>query len=50
MLKAKLLLTKGGPVEIGVKPSLVATGKTSFGNYRISLKEVTHIQVLGRSQ
>jgi len=50
MLKAKLILAKGGPVELKVKPSLVATGKTTFGNYRIPLKEVTRIQVLGRSQ
>ena len=48
MLKAKIMLEKGSPVEVMVKPSLKATGKTSFGNYRISLGEVSRIKVLGR--
>lgn len=47
-LKAKIILKKGPPVEVMVKPSLKATGKTSFGNYRISLGEVSRVKVLGR--
>jgi hypothetical protein len=46
-LKAKLTLTQGEPVELVVKPTLKATGKTGWGNFRIPLSEVSRIEVLG---
>jgi hypothetical protein len=49
-LKAKITLAQGGPVELRVKPGLMATGKTEYGNYRIPLKEVRMIKVLGLNQ
>jgi hypothetical protein len=50
VLKARLELIKGDPVELKVKGSLEVTGKTSFGNYRIPLAEVSRIEILGRAK
>lgn len=46
-LKAEVILANGKSVMVTVKGSLKATGKTSFGNYRIALDEVSRIQVKG---
>ena len=45
--KAEVALADGGKVTITVKGSLKATGKTSYGNYRIPLDEVSRIQLRG---
>jgi hypothetical protein len=45
--KAEVTLVDGKTVVITVKGNLKATGKTSYGNYRISLNEVSRIQVRG---
>lgn len=45
--KAEVALADGGNVTITVKGSLKATGKTSYGNYRIPLDEVSRIQLRG---
>lgn len=49
-LKARIVLNQGPPVEIRVKPTLTATGKTAFGNYRIPLGEVSRLEVLGQDR
>ncbi len=46
-LKAEVTLADGKNVTVTLKGSLKATGKTSFGNYRIGLDEVSRIQVRG---
>lgn len=43
-----LHLKEGSPVSMTVKPSLAATGRTSYGNYRIPLGEVSLVEFLGR--
>lgn len=45
--KAEVALADGDNVTITVKGSLKATGKTSYGNYRIPLDEVSRIQLRG---
>lgn len=45
--KAEVALADGKNVSITVKGSLKATGKTSYGNYRIPLEEVSRIQLRG---
>ncbi|MCF8040896.1 MAG: hypothetical protein K9K65_00035 [Desulfarculaceae bacterium] len=45
--KAEVALADGSTVLITVKGSLKATGKTSYGNYRIPLEEVGRIQLRG---
>ena len=45
--KAEVALADGSNVIITVKGSLKATGKTSYGNYRIPLDQVSRIQVRG---
>jgi hypothetical protein len=46
-LKAKVALKDGEPVELVVKAALKATGKTSYGNFRIPLGEVRAVEFLG---
>jgi hypothetical protein len=46
-LKAKVALKDGEPVELVVKAALKATGKTSYGNFRIPLGEVRGVEFLG---
>jgi hypothetical protein len=49
-LKAKVTLKDGEPVELVVKAALKATGKTSYGNFRIPLGEVRGVEFLGLSR
>ena len=44
-LKARIILTQGEPVELVLDGNLKATGRTSFGNYRIPLAEVRRVEV-----
>lgn len=46
-LKAKVTLKEGEPVELMVKAALKATGKTSYGNFRIPLGEIRAVEFLG---
>ncbi len=46
-LHVQATLASGQKVEFTADGSLQATGKTDYGNYRIPLKEVTRIEVLG---
>ncbi len=46
-LKAKITLKQGEPVELTVKGALKATGKTTYGNFRIPLSEVRGVEFLG---
>ncbi|RJX32678.1 MAG: hypothetical protein C4525_09810 [Desulfarculus sp.] len=46
-LSASLTLTDGKRVQMEVKPQLLATGKTDYGNFRIRLEEVGRIEVKG---
>lgn len=45
--RADVTLADGKTVVVNIKGSLKATGKTSFGNYRIGLDEVSRIQMRG---
>ena len=45
--KAEVALKDGKNVTISVKGSLKATGKTSYGNYRVPLEEVSSIKLRG---
>ncbi|MCB2192115.1 MAG: hypothetical protein KQI62_11150 [Deltaproteobacteria bacterium] len=45
--KAEVTLDDGKNVAIIIKGSLKATGKTTYGNYRIPLEEVSRIQMRG---
>ncbi len=50
VLRAKVVLKQGAPVELKVKGSQDIFGKTEFGNFRIPLDEVSRIQFQGRVQ
>jgi hypothetical protein len=45
--KARLTLFKEKPLDLVIKGSLKAYGKTDYGNFRISLDKVKNIQLLG---
>lgn len=48
-LKAKVTLKQGGePVQLVVTSTLKATGKTSYGNFRIPLGEVSRVEFKGQ--
>jgi sporulation protein YlmC with PRC-barrel domain len=49
-LKAKVALKDGEPVEMAVKAALKATGKTSYGNFRIPMGEVRAVEFLGMTR
>ena len=44
-LKARISLAQGEPVELDLNGDLKATGRTSYGNFRISLSEVRRVEV-----
>ncbi|MFH1034852.1 MAG: hypothetical protein V1806_10140 [Pseudomonadota bacterium] len=46
-LQAKVILREGEPVRLGVSEALKATGKTSYGNFRIPLGEVGRVEFKG---
>jgi hypothetical protein len=46
-LQAKVILKQGEPVRMTVSASLKATGKTSYGNFRIPLGEVARVEFKG---
>ncbi len=46
-LTATLTLKDKKQVKLTVKPKLLATGKSAYGNFRISLNEVQRIEILG---
>jgi len=46
-MKAHLILHKEKPVDLSVKASFKAYGKTEYGNFRITLDKVKTIQLLG---
>ncbi len=50
LLRAKVVLKQGAPVELKVKGSQDIFGKTEFGNFRIPLDEVSRIQFQGQVQ
>jgi hypothetical protein len=49
-MKAHLTLHKEKPVDLSMKATLNAYGKTEYGNFRIALGQVKSIQLLGRVQ
>ncbi len=44
-LKAKISLAQGAPVDLELDGNLKATGRTSYGNFRIPLSEVRRVEV-----
>ncbi len=46
-LKAKVVLNQGPAVDMTVSAGLKATGKTSYGNFRIPLGEVSRVEFKG---
>ncbi len=46
-LTATLTLKDDKRVKLAVKPKLLATGKSAYGNFRISLNEVQRIEIKG---
>ncbi len=46
-LTAKVVLKQGEPVHLAMTADLKATGKTSYGNFRISLGEVSRVEFKG---
>lgn len=46
-LKVKVVLKQGEPVSMIVTAALKATGKTSYGNFRIPLGEVSRVEFKG---
>lgn len=49
VMKAHLTLHQEEPVDLTIKPSFKVTGKTQYGNYRISLGQVKSIYIMGRA-
>ncbi|MFH1059022.1 MAG: hypothetical protein V1797_10160 [Pseudomonadota bacterium] len=47
VLKGKVSLKEGAPVELVMDGLLKLTGRTSFGNFRIPLAEVRSIEIQG---
>jgi len=46
-LNAQLTMKNEPAVEITMDPAMTATGRASYGNYRITLGEVRRLEVLG---
>lgn len=46
-MKAHLTLHKETPVDLSIKATLNAYGKTPYGNFRIAMGQVKSIQLLG---
>ncbi len=44
-LKARISLAQDGPVDLELDGNLKATGRTSYGNFRIPLSEVRRVEV-----
>jgi hypothetical protein len=50
VMKAHVTLHQEKPVDLTMKPSFKVTGKTQYGNYRITLGQVKTIELLGKMQ
>ncbi len=50
VMKARLTLHQEKPVDLTIKPSFKVTGKTQYGNYRITLGQVKIIEILGKKK
>lgn len=47
VLKGKVTLSEGAPVELVLDGLLKLTGRTNFGNFRIPLSEVRSVEIQG---
>ena len=44
---AHIVMKQGSPLDLHVKPTLKAFGKTSYGNYSITLGELARVEIMG---